>query len=137
MICELEPIFFLESMEVFGTLIWGYINIPDPPNYEKALAIIRNYPRYNGRLYYEYLDLNFDDFLVKIDKSRPKESFKNYHLNKYMNCVLSHSLCLIQKKKTKQEALDVLLKSILADERFWRFSKTPEVYESVFNQIRE
>lgn len=131
-----KAIFFLESMEVFGTLIWGYMNIPDPPNYAKALTIIRNYPKYNGKPYYEYLALDFDDFLLRIDKNRPIESFKNYYLNKYMSCVLSHSLCLIQSQKTRQEALDVLFKSILADKSFWEFSETPELYESIFNQIK-
>lgn len=131
-----KGIFFLESMEMFGTLIWGYINIPKPPNFEKALKIIENYPKYNGSPYYEFLDLNFDDFLLRIDKTRPKESFKRYYLNKYMNCVMSHSLCLIQNEETKKEALEVLFKSILADENYWKYSETPEIFEAVFKQIR-
>lgn len=131
-----KGIFFLESMEMFGTLIWGYINIPKPPNFEKALEIIENYPKYNGSHYYEYLDLDFDDFLLRVDKTKPKESFKRYYLNKYMNCVMSHSLCLVQNKETKKEALEVLFKSILANENYWKYSETPEIFEAVFKQIR-
>lgn len=71
-----KGVFFLESMETFGTMIWGYINIPKPPNYKKALQYINNYPKYNGQPYYQFLDLNFQDFKLTTDKRKPKENQK-------------------------------------------------------------
>lgn len=132
-----KGIFFLESMETFGTLIWGYMNVPKPPNYKKALDYIDKYPKYNGQLYYQYLDLNFQDFKVTTDKRKPKGSFKKYYLNKYMNTILYHSMCLSQKKKYKEQRYDVLLGSILKNESYWQYSETPETFEQIFKKVKE
>lgn len=132
-----KGIFFLKSMETFGILIWGLLNVPDPPNYKKALKIINNYPKYNGQPYYEFTNLNFDDFMIKIDKSRPKESFKSYYINKYMNTVVSHSLCLMQNEKTKKKAYRVILKSIVKNEKYWKYSSSPDFFERTFKNIKE
>jgi hypothetical protein len=132
-----KGIFFLESMETFGTLIWGYMNIPKPPNYKKALDYINKYPKYNGQPYYQYLDLNFQDFKVTTDKRKPKDSFKKYYLNKYMNTILYHSMCLSQKKKYKEQRYDLLLGSIIKNESYWQYSETPEIFEQIFKKVKE
>lgn len=132
-----KGIFFLESMGTFGTLIWGYINVPKPPNYKKALKYIDKYPKYNGQPYYQYLDLNFNDFKLTTDKRKPKESFKKYYLNKYMNTILYHSLCLSQKKKYKEKRYDVLLGSIIKNDSYWQYSENPEIFEQIFKKVKE
>ena len=55
-----KGIFFLKAMRFCGTVIWGLMNIPKPPNYKKALELISKYPKFNGQPYYQYLDLNFE-----------------------------------------------------------------------------
>lgn len=132
-----KGVFFLEAMELFGTLIWGYMNVPNPPNYKKALEYINKYPSFNGQPYYQYLDLNFADFKLTTDKRKPKESFKGYYLNKYMNTLFYHTACLSQKKKYKEKRYDVLLGSILKNESYWKYSENPEVFEQIFKKVEE
>jgi len=134
-----KGIFFLESMETFGSLIWGYMNIPKPPNYKKALEFIELYPTYNSQAYYKYLDLNFPDFKVTTDKNKPKKSFKKHYLNKFMNTIIYHSSCLSQKKrkKDKEKRYEVLLSSIVKNKSYWKYSDTPKVFEQIFNKVAE
>lgn len=132
-----KGIFFLESMNTFGTLIWGYMNIPKPPNYKAALEYIDKYPKYNSQPYYQYLDLNFKDFTITNDKTKPKESFKKYYLNKYMNTLLYHCVCVAQKKKREREKMDVLLGSILRNESYWGYFDNREILENIFKKIKE
>lgn len=129
-----KAIFFLEGMERFGMLIWGYIHIAKPPNYEKALVLVNKYPTYNGEAYYKYINLDIDDFLVKKDRDHPKESYKKYYLNKYMNTVLYHVLCLAQKPEYEDEKLDVLLNSILRNEMYWEYSENAEILDQIYNR---
>lgn len=132
-----KGIFFLKSMDLFGMMIWGYMNVVKPPNHKAALAVIRNYPTYNGQPYYQYQDLNFPDFDLTLDKRKPKESFKKYYINKYMNTLLYHSLCLSQKKKDKVERENILLGSILKNESYYQFSENAEVLRKTFKKVKE
>jgi len=132
-----KGIFFLESMETFGTMIWGFMNIPKPPNYKKAMSFINKYPHYNSESYYQYLDLNFKDFILTKDKTKPKESFKKYYLNKYMNTVLYHAMSLSKSNGTQEEVYEILLGSIIKNESYWKYSETPEVFESIFKKVKE
>jgi hypothetical protein len=132
-----KGIFFLESMNMFGTLIWGYMNIPKPPNYKLALDYIDKYPTYNSQPYYQYLDLNFKDFNLTTDKRKPKESFKKYLINKYMNTLIYHCLCLSQKKKNEQKRSEILLGSILRNESYWDYFDNKEVLASIFQKVKE
>ena len=132
-----KGIFFLQSMRTFGTMIWGYINVPKPPNYKKALGYINKYPKYNGLKYYRFSDLNFKDFKLTIDKRRPKESFKKYYINKYIETLLNHSLCLSQKKKYRKEKDDLLLESILRNDSYWQYTAYKATLEKVFKKIKQ
>lgn len=129
-----KGIFFLQSMETFGSLIWGYIHIANPPNFKQALSFINNFPTYNGLPYYKFLALQFSDFKVTTDITKPKESFRGFYLDKYMNTIFYHSLCLSQNKKDQKKVSDVLFGSILGDESYWQYSKNPEVFESIFQK---
>lgn len=132
-----KGIFFLESMETFGTMIWGYMNIPKPPNYKLAMEYIDKYPKYNGQPYYQYLDLNFKDFKLTTDKRKPKESFKKYYLNKYMNTLLYNAICLSQKKKNEEKKFDVMMGSILHNESYWQYYEDPDLLRSIFVKVKE
>ena len=131
-----KGIFFLISMHAFGTFIWGYMNIPKPPNYKAAIDIIDKYPAYNGQPYYQFSELNFKDFDLTIDKREPKTGFKKYYINKYLNTLFYHSACLGQKKKGKDEQQKVMLGSILSNESYYKYSDTPEVFRSIFQKIK-
>lgn len=130
-----KGIFFLKAMDLCGTLIWGYMNIVKPPNYQKALLFIEKYPKFNGQPYYQYLDFGFTDFEMIIEKDKVKESYKSYYLNKYYDTLLSDLECLSQKKKYKEQRTDLLLGSILKEEIYYKYSKKKEVLETLFTEM--
>ena len=132
-----KGIFFLKSIEAFGTFIWGYMNIPKPPNYKAAMDIIDKYPTYNEQPYYQFSELSFKDFDIVIEKDKPKQSFKKYHINKFLNTLLHHSICLGEKKKGKDEQQKIMLGSIMSNEFYYKYSDTPEIFRSIFQKIKE
>ena len=132
-----KGIFFLMSMRTFGSMIWGYINVPKPPNYKKALDYIKKYPKYNGIDYYRFTDLNFKDFKLTTDKRKPKESFKKYYINKYVETLMYHSLCLSQKKKHRKEKDNLLLESILRNDSYWQYTEYKPTLEKIFKKVKE
>ncbi len=85
-----KGIFFLTSMERFGSDIWGYMNIPESTDYNSALEVINRYPKYNGDEYYKYNDFDFSDFLITVDIRKPKVSYKDYYLKKYFSALGYH-----------------------------------------------
>ena len=130
-----KGILFLVSMNTFGTYIWGYMNIVNPPNYKEAMKVINSYPLYNNEPYYQYQYLNFPDFNLTIDIREPKKSFKEYYINKYLNTLLYHSLCLSQKKKYQEEKQKVMLGSIMSNESYYKYSQNREIFESIFKRV--
>jgi hypothetical protein len=132
-----KGIFFLQSMNTFGAMIWGYMNIVKPPNYKLALEYIRKFPSYNGQPYYQFSELNFKDFDLIVDKQKPKSSFKKFYINKYLNTLLYHTACLAEKKKDKEEQQKVMLGSIMHNESYYKYSETPEVFRSIFQKISD
>jgi len=75
-----KGIFFLESMETFRTMIWGFINVPDPPNYAKALSVINNCPKYNSEPYYQNLGLNFIEIKIEFFSANRLITLPKRHL---------------------------------------------------------
>jgi hypothetical protein len=131
-----KGIFYLQSMEFYGTTIWGYINIVKPPNTEKAFSYIKKFPKYNGLKYYQYTDLNFQDFEMKIIEDNGKESYKSYYIDKLYNLLLSHLLCL-KKDDAKDTVMnDLLLGSILKDRNLYKYSKNKDILESIFTEVK-
>jgi len=127
-----KSVFFLNAMERLGALIWGYMNIPQPPNYKLALEFINKYPRFNGQPYYQFTNLDLKDFNITTDKRRPKESFKKYYLTNYMTTLIYHLVCLSQPDSDKDKKQDVLNKSIIKNETYWQYYKQPEVLNAIF-----
>ncbi len=131
-----KGIFFLKSMQFCGTTIWGYMNVVKPPNYKKTLSYINNFPKYNGQLYYQYLDFGFPDFEMEIIKDKGIESYKHYHINKYYQTLLYHMMSLNQKKKYKKERENLLLGSILKEKNYYKYSKNKQTLEGFFRTMK-
>lgn len=130
-----KGIFYLQSMDYYGTSIWGYINIVKPPNTDKAYSYIKKFPKYNGLKYYQFTDLNFQDFEMVISSDRGKESYKNYYINKLYNVLLSHLLCLKNDNAKDKVIEDLLLGSIIKDRNLYKYSKNKDILESIFTQV--
>lgn len=129
-----KGIFFLKGMDLCGTNIWGYMNVVNPPNTEKALSLIKKYPKFNGKPYYQFTDLYFKDFEMVIINDEGMQSYKSYYLDKYYETLLSHLICLNKEGGTEDEIRDLLLGSIMKDEELYKYTKHKEILESIFQK---
>jgi hypothetical protein len=66
-----KGIFFLRCMDVCGKTVWGYMNIPKHADTKSAYDNIKKFPKFNGRPYYQFLNLFFPDFkLIIVQNTR-------------------------------------------------------------------
>lgn len=130
-----KGIFFLTAMNLCYYQIWGYMNVVKPPNYKKALASIEKYPKFNGQEYYRYLSFGFADFEMQIEKDKAKESYKNYFINRFYNTLIYHHQCLNQKKKTRKDAENLALSSILKEKNYYEYSKHQDYLNGLFRTM--
>jgi hypothetical protein len=131
-----KGIFFLNCMNLCGVSIWGYINVPKPPNFKAAYDLIEKYPKFNGLNYYEYSDLNFPDFEMVIDSEKGNESYKGYYLNKYYETLLYNLVCLKKGFGSEKDIQKLLIGSILKDKNLYKYSKNKDILESLFQTIK-
>lgn len=131
-----KGIFFLQCMDLCGTSIWGYMNIPKPPNTDKAYSFIKKYPKFDGLKYYQYTDLNFPDFEIVIDSEKGKESYKSYYINKYYETLIYNLVCLKKDNAKQKDIDDVLLGSILKDRSLYKYTSYKEMLEKTFQVIK-
>lgn len=127
-----KGIFFLECMSLCGSTIWGYINVPKPPNFGEANKMIERFPKINGLNYYEYTDLNFPDFEIVIDPEKGKESYKGFYLNKYYETLIYHLLCIKKGFGSEKDYEKVLVGSILKDKSLYKYSKLKDILDDLF-----
>lgn len=130
-----KGIFFMECMNLCGTSIWGYINIPKPPNYKEAYNLIELYPKFNGLNYFEYTDLNFPDFEMIINSDKGKESYKGYYLNKFYETLLYHLICIKNGFGSEKDFEKLLITSILKEQSLYKYSNNREILESLFKTV--
>ncbi len=131
-----KGIFFLTAMNLCYYQIWGYMNVVKPPNYKKALSSIEKYPKFNGQEYYEYKYFGFPDFEMQIEKDKAKESYKNYFINRFYNTLIYHHQCLNQKRRTRKEAENLALSSILKEKNYYEYSKNQDYLNGLFRTMK-
>ncbi len=131
-----KGIFFLTAMNLCYYQIWGYMNVVKPPNYKKALSSIEKYPKFNGQEYYEYKYFGFPDFEMQIEKDKGKESYKNYFINRFYNTLIYHHQCLNQKRKTRKDAENLALSSILKEKNYYEYSKNKDYLNGLFRTMK-
>lgn len=131
-----KGIFFLSAMNLCYYQIWGYMNVVKPPNYKKAKASIDKYPKFNGQEYYKYLSFGFTDFKMQIEKDKEVESYKSYFINRFYKTLIYHHQCLNQKRKTKTEAENLTLSSILMEKNYYEYSKNQEYLNGLFRTVK-
>lgn len=131
-----KGIFFLTAMDLCYLQIWGYMNVVKPPNYKKALTSIEKYPKFNGQEYFKYKYFGFPDFEMQIEKDKGKESYKNYYINRFYNTLIYHHQCLNQKRKTKKEAENLALSSILKEKNYYEYSKNQDYLNGLFRTMK-
>lgn len=131
-----KGIFFLTAMTLCYHEIWGYMNVVKPPNYKKALASIKKYPKFNGQEYFKYKYFGFPDFEMQIEKDKGKESYKSYFMNYFYNTLIYHHQCLNKKRKTRKEAENLALSSILKEKNYYDYSKNQDYLNGLFRTMK-
>lgn len=127
-----KGILVLEVMRSCGSDIWGYMNIVKPANTKKALEEIKKFPKINGQAYYQFRDLYFPDFDMKITTDKDIESYKEFYINKFYEVLLSHLICLRNEGGNEKEKMDLMLGSILKDKGLYKYTRYKEVLEKMF-----
>lgn len=131
-----KGIFFLTAMNLCYYQIWGYMNVVKPPNYKKALSSIEKYPKFNGQKYYKYKYFGFPDFEMQIEKDKGKESYKNYFINRFYKTLIYHHQCLNQKRRTRKDAENLALSSILKEKNYYEYSKNQDYLNGLFRTMK-
>lgn len=128
---EEKGIFYLESMKSFGSLISGYFSF-DPPKYKSALSYISKFPKYNGDYYYNYVELDFEDFDF-LYSSNLKESYKKCLINELMITILNHCISVyLEGDITKMN--EIFSNSIIKNQEYWGYSESPEIFKEIFQR---
>lgn len=128
-----KGIFYLRCMDMCGSQIFGFMNIVNPPNTEKALQSINKFPTFDGLNYYQYTDLQFSDFQMEILNDKGLQSYKDHFINDLFETLLNHAVCL-SKEKGQEEVQDFLLSSSLKDKSLWIHTELQQVLESIFKE---
>jgi hypothetical protein len=131
-----KGIFFLTAMNLCYYQIWGYMNVVKPPNYKKALSSIKKYPKFNGQEYFKYKYFGFPDFEMQIEKDKGKESYKNYFINRFYKTLIYHHQCLNQKRRTRKDAENLALSSILKEKNYYEYSKNQDYLNGLFRTMK-
>jgi hypothetical protein len=126
-----KGIMFLRCMDYCNITIWGFLNIPKPPNTSKAYDNIKKFPKFNGQPYYQYTDFYFTDFEMNIVKDK---GYKSYYLDKFYETLLSHLICLRKEGGSEKEKNDLLLGSILKEQNLYKYTKYKEVLDGIFKE---
>ena len=128
-------ILVLKAISFCGTTIWGFMNIPKPANTQKAFQQIKKFPKINGRPYYQYTDFYFPDFEMIIIIDKGVQSYKSYYIDKFYETLLYHLICLNKEGGTETEINDLLLGSILKEEKLYKYTKHKEKLQDLFKKI--
>ncbi len=92
-----KAIVFLSAMRSLGHQVNSFASARFPNNCYRAEQYVENMPKFNGLTFYEFELPEFEDFLIEVDKTKPKMSFKKRYLPEFENAKFSYNRCLLQK----------------------------------------
>jgi hypothetical protein len=127
-------ILVLKAIQLCGTSIWGYMNVVNPANTQKAYEYIKKFPKINGNPYFQYTDFYFNDFEMNIIKDKGIQSYKSYYVDKFYETLLNHLVCLNKEGASKKEKYDLLLGSILKEQNLYKYTKYKDKLEDIFEK---
>ena len=129
-----KGILVLNAINICNKTVWGYMNIAKPANTKKAFEYIKKFPKINGRPYYQYTEFYFPDFETNIIEGKGLQSYKSYYLNKFYETLLFHLVCLNKEGATEKEKQDLLLGSILKENKLYKYTEYQKTLESIFKE---
>lgn len=88
-----QTILFLSAMKMLGGQIYSYSNTRFPENCHRQHQFLKKIPKFNGKEFYEYRLLAYQDFKLKLDKRYPKQSFKENYEPVFYNAIEGYEKC--------------------------------------------
>ena len=128
-----KAIFYLRCMNMCRSQIFGFMNIVNPPNTEKALSYIDKFPQFNGLHYYQFTDLQFDDFQMEIYNDMGLQSYKSHFINELFKVLLNNAICL-KDEKGQEDLQNFLISSELKNDLLWKYTELEEVLKSIYQE---
>jgi hypothetical protein len=101
------------------------------------MKFIEKYPKYNGSPYFQFLDLSFPDFKIKMEWEGKPESYKAYYIDKYYDVLLNHLTCLKQMGADQEKIYDLVLGSILINRNYYQYSKREKELKKLFTVYKK
>ena len=92
-----KAILFLNAMRSLGGQVSSFASARFPNNCFRAEQYVENMPKFDGLNFYEFNLPEFEDFLVEVDKTKPKMSFKKTYLPIFIDAIAAYNKCLSQK----------------------------------------
>jgi hypothetical protein len=129
-----KNIFYLTCTRAIGTQIWGYMNIPKSPNYEKAYEYIERFPTFDGLPYYAHKNIDLEDFQFIYGDTLT--SFRGLMYDKLYELVLNHIIVLRKYKNDESGFQTILINSVLKESRYYPYTKYREILESIFKEVK-
>ena len=93
-----KAILFLTAMRHVGSQVASYATTKFPNNCFRAKEYVENMPKFSGKVFYEFDLPKFEDFKIKVDKRKPKMSFKERYIPEFENAKLGMEKCLSEEK---------------------------------------
>ena len=78
-----KSVLFLCLMRHVGGQVSSYSTTRFPKNCFRAKEYVENMPKFNGKMFYEFVLPEFEDFKIEVDKRYPKMSFKARYLPEF------------------------------------------------------
>jgi hypothetical protein len=99
---------------------------------DKIIEFVNKLPKINGLDYYNYKDLDFEDFeWIGYDKI---ESYKEVHINNLYEVLISQFIAI--GEKDKKQGQEMYFNSILHEPKYFKFSKAKEDLEFVYEKSK-
>ncbi len=125
-----EAILHLKCMTFFGKFIRGYIYMVSPPKYQDALVEIGNFPTFENKQYYEFINFDFDDFQIEVYNDSGLRSYKKFYLGKLYDTLYGHFISLYETGQ-QNEAIYLWENSILSRSEYYEQTDLKEQLENI------
>jgi len=73
---------------------------------------------------------------MQIEKDKGKESYKHYFINRFYKTLIYHHQCLNQKRRTRKDAENLALSSILKEKNYYEYSKNQDYLNGLFRTMK-
>jgi hypothetical protein len=130
-----KAIFFLESMSAFSLLFNSAMESGNKLEKMNALAVFDHFPSYDGKPYYKFAKLDFDDFDYAINPEGSTLSYRTFYLYIYMRLLDFHYSSLTDLKKSQKRS-DFESNSIILFPEYREFLN-PEAFEKELIEEKE